>query len=180
VIKPETVKGFMEENYNDKYVPRNLKKDDVFIQGSNFKMNKVFIVIIHNEYVFYCKKTNDGYKIDWLGSEGFNKVSLKTFDAIKEPKPTEFRITASISANYPYKNQIYYKENYWSADIRSNNDNYHSIYGCLFDKNTEDGKKIFKILEDGKMHNLIIEIKNSTEDNLVKITKLISNSWSIE
>jgi hypothetical protein len=177
VININNVSSIMSEVYKDDYSPSLIKKDQVHIKGSDFKINQIFNVIIGNEYVFYCKKTLDGYKIDWLASKGYNKTSIKAFLANTDIKNAEFRIIATLGDyyNYSYRNQ---KDTFWNIQIRNEDG---SISGCYVDKNSVTGKKIYKILNDGKEHKIIIELKRDINDeHCYLIEKVISETWSKE
>jgi hypothetical protein len=177
VINNSNISSIMGEFYKDDYSPSFIKKDQVHIKGSDFKINQVFNVNIGNEYAFYCKKTLDGYKIDWLASKGYNKTSIKAFLANTDIKNEVFRIIGSLGNyyNYSYRNQ---KDAFWNISISNEGD---GISECYVNKNSETGKKLYKILNDGKEHKIIIELKRDINDeHCYLIEKIISETWSIQ
>jgi hypothetical protein len=103
ILKPEIVKSSMKGYYTDNYKSSTVTKDDISIQGSGYKINESFKVVISRYTILYCKKTNDGFKIDWEASAGFNPVSMKTFKASLSTQPTEFRVNATIGTYYNFK-----------------------------------------------------------------------------
>lgn len=180
ILNPETVKQYMKETYSDKYQSYSIKKDEISIQGSGLKPNEVFKVITKNRK-FYCIKTNNGFKIDWMASTGYNTLSLKTFKANLSIQPKEFRVYASIGTYYNY-NYIDAINTYWNVSIEDIDNN--TIHGCYISKSSVEGKKLYEILKDGKNHELILELKiDATQNNsgdIAIITKLVKEGWSKE
>lgn len=175
VINTTNISNIMSEYYKDNFSPRLVKKEQVFIKGSDFKINQVFNVIINDEHTFYCKKTLNGYKIDWLASLEYNKTSLKTFEANPEIKSAEFRINATLGNYYNYSYRSL-KDTFWNVSINSENNDVGLSY---VNKASEVGKKIYKILNDGKDHKIIIELKRDINDeHCYIIEKVISETWS--
>lgn len=181
VLKPETVKSSMKEYYTDNFKSSTVIKDNISIQGSGYKINESFKVVISDYKIIYCKKTNDGFKIDWEATTGFNQVSMKTFKANLSTQPTEFRVNATIGNYYNY-NYRDGKNTHWNVSIQDNENN--SISGCYISKSSAEGKKLYEILKDGKTHALILELKiDATENNsgnIAIITKVVKNGWSKE
>ena len=63
VLKPEVVKSYMKEYYTDNFKSYTIKKDEISLQGSGYKINEVF-KILWKYAILYCKKTKEGYKIE--------------------------------------------------------------------------------------------------------------------
>ena len=55
-----------------------------------------------NTQILYCKKTSNGFKIDWEATRGYNPVSFRTFKANFSSQPTEFRVYANLYNYYNY------------------------------------------------------------------------------
>lgn len=180
VLKPETVKSSMKEYYTDNFKSSTVIKDKISIQGSDYKINESFKVVISGYTIFYCKKTNDGFKIDWEATTGYNQVSLKTFRANLSTHPTEFRVNATIGNYYSY-NYFNANSTHLSVEISDNENNF--IF-CYISKSSVEGKKLYEILKDGKKHQLIVGLKvDATEDNsggIGIITKVVEEGWSRE
>lgn len=175
VINPPNISNIMSEYYKDDFSPSIVKKEQILIKGSNFKINQVFNVVINDEYIFYCKKTSSGFRIDWLASTGYNKTSIKAFEANQDIKNSEFRIGATLGNYYNYSYRTL-KDSFWNVLITNDTD---YIAGCYVNKNSEIGKNIYKILNDGKEHKIIIELKRDSNDShCYLIEKIISESWS--
>lgn len=175
VINTSNISNIMSEYYKDNFSPSILKKEQILIKGSNYRLNQVFIVIVNDEYTFYCKKTLNGFKIDWLASLGYNKTSIKAFEANQDIKNSEFRIGATLGNYYNYSYRTL-KDSFWNVLITNDTD---YISGCYVNKNSEIGKNIYKILNDGKEHKIIIELKRDNNDShCYLIEKIISETWS--
>ena len=180
VLKPESVKPYMKEYYSDNYKSSIIKKDLISIQGGGYQTNESFKVVRDGSIIIYCKKTNDGFKIDWEASSGYNPISTKTYKANLSTVPSEFRVTAGIDTYYNFN----YRDaqiTHWS--IRTSDINGDGI-SCYISKSSLEGKKIYEILKDGKNHDLILEIKiDATEDNsggMGILSKFIKEGWSKE
>ena len=173
VLKPEIVQPYMKVNYSEGYKARPDIKNDISIQGSDFKIGDLFQVLANN-VKYICKKTAGGVKIDWEASVGYNSLSLLTFKANMSSKPTEFRLIAKIGTTYwdtrPSQNT------HWHVMIHDNFGNYSDSY---ISKTSVEGKKMYEILKDGKEHQLILEIRIESEEYSL-ITKFINEGWSKE
>ena len=96
VLKPETVKSSMKGYYTDKYKSSTIKKDEISIQGSDYKINESFKVVISGSTIIYCKRTSEGFKIDWEATVGYNQKSFPEFLSEKSNTPTTFRLSLKI------------------------------------------------------------------------------------
>lgn len=180
VLKPEAVKSSMKEHYTDNYKSIIITKDEISIQGSAYKTNESFKVLVR-DYIFYCKKTIGGFKIDWEATLGYNPVSLRVFKANLSTNPTEFRVKAILGTYYNY-NYRSAENTHWNVNVYDNDGN--NISGGYISKYSGEGKKIYRILKDGKVHNMILEIKiDASKDKSGEtaiITKVIKEGWSKE
>lgn len=180
VLKPESVKPKMKEYYSDNYKSSIIKKDRISIQGGGYQSNESFKVVLDRSTNFYCKKINDGFKIDWEASIGYNPISMKTYKANLSTVPSEFLVKASIGTTYFYN----YRDaqiTHWN--IMTSDEDGNSIY-CYITKSSLEGKKIYEILKDGESHEMILELKiDATENNsgsIGIITKFVKEGWSKE
>jgi hypothetical protein len=87
VLKPESVQPSMKEYYTDNYKSRTIKKDEISIQGAGYKPNETFKVVVSGSNIIYCKKTVDGFKIDWEATTGYNPKSFEEFLSEKSTLP---------------------------------------------------------------------------------------------
>lgn len=178
-LNPLEIKPFLQERYSNNYKNYQIDVKQININGSGFKLNEVFKVWVE-DLLFYCKKTNEGYKIDWEASVGYNPLSLKTYKAKLESNPTEFRVIAELGTYYNY-NFRDSSHTHWNIELKDSERNRISCYVRI---STKEGKQIYEILKDGKKHNLILELKldtsQDTSGGTAIITKLIKNSWSKE
>lgn len=183
VLRPEEIKSYMEKYYSP-YRSTTIRKDEVFVQGAGFKTNQVFKVIVEHSdwsFVFYIKKLQSSYKIDWLATTGYNPISLNTFKANLSSTPTEFHLLACLDSyyNFNYRNA---QNSFWSITIHDPDELHINGY---ISKSTNEGKKLYNILKDGyKLHPVILEIRIDTTDDkwgrTVLITKVIADGWSWE
>lgn len=179
VLNPGTVKPFMKSFYTDNYRSSAAKRNLIAIQGQDYKVNESFKVVIDRSTIIYCKKTSEGFKIDWEATTGYNPISMKTFKAHSNSNTALFRVKAEIGNyyNYNYRNA---GDTHWNVNIIDIDGN--SISGCYISKVSEEGKKLYEILKDGKQHYLILEIKIDASDNksgnIAIITKVIKEGWS--
>jgi hypothetical protein len=180
VLNPEVMKPYMKNRYSDNYISKIITKEEINIQGSGFKGNEVFIVIV-KDWTFYIKKTTDSYKIDWLASIGYNLTPMLTFKANLTTQPTEFRVDAILGNSYNY-NYYEAQNTHWSVRISCSEER-GPLYNFI-SKNSEEGKKLYSILKDGKSHQLILEMKiDASEDKngeVAIITKVVKIGWSKE
>lgn len=177
VLNPVDVEPLMRGYYLDNYKFQQIPKEEIYLQGSDYKLGQVFKVLCQNNLV-YCKKTNDGFKIDWEATTGFNPISFKTFKAGLGSATAEYRVTAEIDSYYNFS-FIKAQETHWSVRLVAD----ESLAGYI-SKSTADGKRLNEILMDGKQHQLIVELTTDPEQGnsggIAVITRIVSESWSKE
>ncbi len=181
VLNPKTVTPLMKSFYTDNYRSASVKRNLIAIQGRDYKVDESFRVVVQGSTIIYFKKTDEGFKIDWEATTGHNPISMKTFKAHSNSDIASFRIQAEIGNyyNYNYRNA---EKTHWNVGVIDNDGN--SISGCYISKTSEEGKKLYEILKDGKQHYLILEIKMDTSESksgdIAVITKFIKQGWSKE
>jgi|GEM_PF-3172611 len=185
VLNSETVKSSLKGYYTDKYKSSTIKKDEISIQGSDYKINESFKVVISGSTIIYCKRTSEGFKIDWEATVGYNQKSFPEFLSEKSNTPTTLRLSLKISP-------------YYSDDYKITTTDYYS-FNCyakeggndfLYMKKTSTGANdLKKLVADGKTHDVIIEIGFKTiqhkdyydlPEDYIFITKFIKEGWSKE
>lgn len=147
---------------------------NVVIFGKN-----VFGKEVSDTYEYYILNMgNEGLKIDWFSSIGYNKLSLNTFQAISPSDINVFRLNCKIS-DYYYYGYIDLKDKYYSIECNSELDN-SNINGYI-DKKSEDGRKLFEILKDGNPHKLVLALKydykSERSSDIAAIKKLVAIGW---
>ncbi len=171
VLDPEKVKPLMASIYGNSYESETYEKDKINIPGENYPLGKGFKVFIDGETV-YLKKTQNGFKIDWEATTGYNPISFAVFKAEKSTKPTVFRENIKLSDYYMSEGLV--KSNYLSLKG-------DGIFSCWIPISLAGDLK--KILSDGQYHNVIIEAQyksftdqyNTWEE--IIITKFIKEGW---
>ena len=133
-------------------------------------------------YDFYLKKTDNGYRIDWEITVGYNPTSIKMLQATKPTTPVRLRLLAKIDDYWNYNASQNARESYWS--IMLNGADVDLGHGYV-EKNTEIGQRISKILEDGNKHKMVLEVKfissSSSSIYCLLITKIVTlDGWWYE
>lgn len=179
VLNPETVKSSMQDYYKDDYKQYKIIRDEINIQGSGYKMNEVFKFNAKNRIV-YCKKTAEGFKIDWEASTGHNPKSFPDFLSEKSKKPTTFRMYLQITDGY---NEAYNitPNDYYAFIAHTENGGFETVY---MKKSTPGASELKKQVADGKNHQVIIEVAFKTmnseyyTDDFIFISKFLSSDWT--
>jgi hypothetical protein len=179
VLNPEKVGPLMEEYYKDSYTAKLLGQEKISLQGEGYKANEVFKVVVSGDF-FYCKKINSGYKIDWEASVGYNKVNLLAVKVQINPQPVKMRLALTLRDYYNYNFSS--KEEIYLSILAEQSDG--CSVSCFVERNTEEGKKIFELLKDGRSHEAIVELLiDKTDDktgNIAIIRRLHQVGWSSE
>jgi len=101
------------------------------------------------------------YKLDWESSNGYNPISWKEFNALKNGQVAKMRCVAIL---YESKYNGYY-------GIRIRDYIGNSQFTAYLDKNSEYGKELFNLLKDGNPYAVILEMKYAEKDTLY------NNNW---
>lgn len=173
IINPDELLNILKKKYKSTNLPLNFTDFNTPLK----LRDKIFLVKPQNTQLeFYVIDTEQGYKIDWLASTGYNETSLVEVlnDQISEPK--EVRIIAKMKYQQGIKENIY-------RLVLSDYDWEVKAFG---DKNTEDGKKLYDLIKNGDEVKIIAKIKfdkefspnNSNYDkgNIV-INSFIKEGW---
>ena len=179
VLNPEKVKPLMEIYYGSAALKKT--KFDIITDKEPVPTSAGFVKIEAdvNDSVtdYYLKKTQDGYRVDWETSIGYNSVSTEEFRATKPTTPVRLRVEAKLDDyyNYDFSNCKY---SHWSIALESNGANFGNGY---VGKNTAMGQDLFKTLKDGNTHKMILEVKcpeNAENGAFCHITKVIKiDGW---
>ncbi|MYA16687.1 MAG: UxaA family hydrolase [Gammaproteobacteria bacterium] len=132
-----------------------------------------------NPFLYYVKRTPDGYRIDWEASLGNNPMSWQAYMAQRPLNPMMFRIKARLASWYhgEFHNA---QPDYFSILIVSNL--VPDLYGYV-KRRSKSGKRMYEILKDGERHHLTVKMRflpyrrNSPH---VLIDTLISENWVID
>ena len=181
VLNPDKVKPLMESHYGKRHL--KVSKFEILTDTEPTPTKtgfvKIDVEIGDNVYDYYLKKTKDGYRIDWEEAVGYNPVSAAEF-IIKEPTtPAKFRVIAKIGDNSDYK---YPKKSYWCIGLQIDDDK-ELVY---VEKDTAMGQELYKTLQDGKWHEMILELESNPNANEgifqhFRISKVInSDGWLLE
>jgi hypothetical protein len=172
VLDPEKVKPLMSSIYGNSYESETYEKDKINIPGENYPLGKGFKVFVDGKTV-YLKKTQNGFKIDWEATTGYNPISFAVFNAEKSTKSTVFRERLKLYDTY-WDSYGLVKSSYLSL-------NGYGFSRCWMPVNVTAELK--KILSDGQYHDVIIEAQYRTysddysKDEFVIVTKFIKEGW---
>ena len=128
--------------------------------------------------VFYLKKTDDGYKIDWMASVGFNTISPASFRATKPLAPVRFRAIANLADYYNF--DFFGRQDvFWS--VRLEDTNRTDIGHGYVRKDGPDGYKLFQCLKDGQGHRVVVDLHYtpwSEDPSVFMISRVVAtDSW---
>jgi len=177
---------YKELNFSEPIKFSNIKKvnnltlpDSVQLVSVVITRKNAFGSEINNIYEYYVVQLkNEGFKIDWLSSIGYNKLSLKAYQATKPSEVGIFRLDCKLSDYYNY-GYIDLQNKYYSIECYSEFD--ESIIYAYVDKNSDDGKKIFEILKDGNNHKLVLAVKydykSENTSDILSLKKLVTVGW---
>lgn len=193
IICPDSLKNIMNNYFAENNTPTIIAPENIFIIGSNFRNGDYIKSTIQRKIgkrKLYLYKTEQGlFKIDVIASYGLNKTSLVAFTASGDTTTKGFRLEITL-ANFYYDDFFYNniavsKENLYSFRIYDIN----RSSSAWVEKNSETGKKLFEICQDGASHRVFLLIKNvefnteygqqhgkKGEDGII-IRKLVQEDW---
>ncbi len=109
VIQSDKVKEAMKAYYGAKIglgkLPM-LRADDIKILSTDITSYNKAIDVIADHDLFYVVRTQDGYKVDWMGSLLVNDESMERYIKSGSRSPKTFKVSAKIA-------DIYYSNQYW-------------------------------------------------------------------
>jgi hypothetical protein len=171
-----TFKDIKQINQN----PDFILPDSVILMSITASWKNAFGGEISEQFYYYLVKTGNGLKIDWPSSIGYNSLSLDVYKATKPTDIKTFKLTCKLS---DYYNFGYFDsdDKYYSIDCEtSENGSYSSIYGYV-QKESEDGKKMFEILKDGKSHKMTLALqydyRSEGNSEIATIKKYLTAGW---
>lgn len=196
VLDSSTVKPLMAKYYekSDFSIPTKFKNLRRIIDNSSEKANadsvqtisvsfsnkNAFGVDISREVIYYIVKTENGLKIDWPGSVGYNPMKLNVYMATMPKNVMIFRLYCRLSDYYNH-GYIHSQGQCYAIEC-TNEDGYPRIYSYILKKSV-DGQKLFEILKDGEYHRITLAIKydrkSEGSSSIATISKLISDSWYV-
>jgi hypothetical protein len=176
VLNKEKVEPLMEEAYQNNFRSYEIDKQSINIPGSRYVLGKTFKIFVDGEIV-YIRKTNEGFKLDWEATKGYNAIDPSVVCAEKTNTATKLRAEVSLNDFYWIDYEVS-KKSHLSLQIS----------GCIGSSwiSLSNAKiaELKKILSDGKSHQLIIEgaYKNFTSDagfssEFFIVSKLIKEGW---
>jgi hypothetical protein len=127
-------------------------------------------------YRIYVRKAGESWLVDWPATVGKNPISLKTFRADPPKDPVTLRVVAQLSDYYNYE-YADGKDSYYSVELEDRAGD--RIHGYA-PKDKDLGKKIFKLLQDGKKHEITVEVQAGSTGSIAHILALASQTWFLE
>ena len=134
---------------------------------------------IQYTHIYYVKNTQEGMKIDWETSTGWNEMSLIVFKNLRPPGSAKiFRLKARLGSYEPHPGLAYSYHNI----LLFSNDPFSELHGYV-KKESKLGQRLFDVLKDGETHALTLQIGLSSpadpNDRTAGIYDLISEDWLI-
>jgi hypothetical protein len=133
---------------------------------------------------YVVRKCEDGFKIDWPASVGYNPVSLKSLLA-KKPKDTpSLRLIATIDSKY-LDDYAQASDTHYCFLLKEDNP-LQTVYGYI-PKTDPDGQRLYDQLKKRKEagDRVIVEIRlvgpageEAKTSRTVAITKLVNLTWA--
>ena len=148
-------------NYYNHYRPSKLinirevkpVNDNYFIVSGKYAFNER-----QREFEYYLIKTNDGIKIDWLNSVGYNPISKKMHE-IQNPK-SDVAIKAELKLTDNYHSGLSTFTNMKSTHyaIKILGFGWENEIGYV-EKDSDIGKRLIAVLQDEQLHKFEIIIR---------------------
>ena len=137
--------------------------------------------------VYFLKKTDTGYKLDWQATMGLGEMTWKAY-AVQRPRhPVQFRVHASLTNEtyfgfrYLEKKGGIYPNTHWEVSLTNEGGSIFPIRKGYVKKNSLVGERLYEILKDGETHRLIVEVSlievDSSGSVKVEIISLVSEDW---
>lgn len=182
VLEPDRVKPVMEKRYSTNYTPPDKIKVNP-VKPIKDQWFEVEAILNGDRISYYLQKTENGYKIDWESSVGYNApMTVAAFKAQRPKEPMKFRVIGNLSNSYPYIPWEIRREaekNLWSVGLRDGDGN--SIAYGYIEKESDDGKRLYELLKDGEKHKFTAIIKffegSRPGDDAVIIEKFVCDGW---
>ena len=142
---------------------------------------KVEADVAGNTLVYYLKKTNEGYRIDWETSVGANPMSPEEFRATRPTRLVRFRVLAKLDDYYNFEFSGAQNTAYSIAmTVAGGADIGHGYVK----KNDTMGQELFGKLKDGRKHKVVVDVQclpNARDGSVFLITKVVSlDGWWID
>lgn len=125
----------------------------------------------------YCvKRTDDGFRVDWRCSSGFNAPTLSAFKAQRMQEANTFRVAARLDTyfNFEYRN---HESTHYSIAMRDRTG--ESIHGYIA-RSAPEATAIYELLKDGQEHAVTMELvynQVSMEPSVVGISRMVASDW---
>lgn len=178
VLNSDKVKPLMAESYQNQFSSETIEKQKINIPSTNYKQDRTFKVFVDGD-IIYLKRTDQGFKIDWEATYGYNAKDPSVICSEKSTNPTKIRVEVELDDYYPADYGIT-KSGYIALRISG------CIGNCYISLSNSKASDLKKLLSDGKHHQLIIEgafksfywsYDNSSSLDYFIITKFIKDGW---
>lgn len=126
--------------------------------------------------VYYLKKDQGGYKIDWEPSVGYNRE----FNRILATESTDteiFRLRVKLGRSFPSEKEF---SNLNSTSFSMDTPCSGAVCSVVSPQNTNYGKKLYAIIDDGDFHEVTLKVRlisSGLAYNYFLVEDLVSDSW---
>lgn len=181
----DKVKPLMAEFYKD-FKPLK-QKDILSVKKINENGDWTTVLVEfanHQTHPYFIQKKDSEYKIDWESSVPYQPMSIEEFKATHPTQPVKFRLVVQLDDYYNFEFDDL-RDKYWSIQlyvVNFDDPMGRTLTGLngFIDKNSEDGKKLFDLVKDGKEHAVVMEIMypegSDPDNNCVLISSLVSDT----
>lgn len=123
---------------------------------------------------WYCVvRTDDGYKIDWPCSAGWNPVSFAALQAAPPASSVLLRVSAKLDSG---NTRQYPEADYYTLALSDGNGGQLQAFVA---KGTDDAGKIFDVLKDGQPHPMMLKVlhEKGSWPSQVLVTRFVASNW---
>jgi hypothetical protein len=158
ILSPDENKKFLDEHYRNGCSSKFTISDSAPCE-KELGVGKSCLIDAKDERGqghYYCMTlTEGGFKVDWQCSVGFSPIPIAAFKAQRAPKSeSTVRAIVRLSDMFPYEVRQAQDQ---LLSIYVGDETGNSLY-ALVKKDSEDGKKFFDALKDGRNHALTVKI----------------------
>lgn len=197
ILNSDKLADIVNKYYAEDYSPEQILKDNITVNKTKIEKGeyikiRVKISDFKKPTIVIKKCADNSFKIDWEATVGYNPQSLTAYVTSDNATPMQFRFELELSS-------LFYNDLVYNGNPISNTEfiSIHILTSpqsafAWVSKNTPDGKKLFDLLGDGKLHKAIVTINTGTfKDNTgndtsypkgkqIIITQLNSEDWIIK
>jgi len=126
----------------------------------------------------YLRKVRGSWLVDWKATTGKNDITIPAFIAANTGRETTLRIEGKFSTVY-FRPYSLAEDQYYCIRLTESYGS-ESLHGYVT-KNSDTGKRIYSLLQDGQKHAFTIRCQRQYENaSAVEITSLVNENWFVD